>query len=61
MKTRLSIVVLAFAVALMAASGASAKKMHSLANHRAAHHSIAKKALKSADQMSLRRSHRGGF
>lgn len=60
-KTRLSIVVLAFAVALMAASGASAKRMYVHSNVHAAKHSLVKAANTSADQRSLRRSHRGGY
>jgi hypothetical protein len=58
-KTRLSIIVLALAVALMAASGASAKRMHSRTNVRAAHHSLVKQAQKSAYKGIARRAHRG--
>jgi hypothetical protein len=58
-KTRLSIIVLALAVALMAASGASAKRMHSHANVRASYHSLVKQAQKSAYKGIDRRAHRG--
>ena len=57
MKTRLSIIVLAIAVALMAASGASAKKMYVHANSHAAKHALVKAAHTSID----RRAVRGGF
>jgi hypothetical protein len=57
MKTRLSIVMLVVAVALMAATGASAAKTAVHAKQRAAYHSLVKSAHKSID----RRSVRGGF
>ena len=61
MKTRLSIIVLAIAVALMAASGASAKRMHSHSNVRAAQHSLVKQAHTTAYKGIDRRSGRAGL
>ena len=61
MKTRLSIIVLAVAVALMAASGASAKRMHSHANVRVAQHSLVKQMHKTSFKKIDRRAYRGGW
>ena len=61
MKTRLSIIVLALAVALMAASGASAKKQLVHSNQHAAKHSLVKAAQKSAHTTIDRRAARGAF
>ncbi len=57
MKTRLSIIVLAIAVALMAASGASAKRQLVRTAQHTSKHSLVKTARHSVD----RRSVRGGF
>ena len=56
MKTRLSIIVLALAVALMVASGASAKKQLVRSNHRTAHKSLVKSARHSVDRRAGRNS-----
>jgi hypothetical protein len=60
-KTRLATIVLALAVALMAASGASAKKQLVHSNVHVAKHSLVKAAQKSAHMSVDRRSVRGGF
>ena len=61
MKTRLSIIVLAIAVALMAASGASAKRQLVRTAQHTAKHSLVKAAHKTARHSVDRRSVRGGF
>lgn len=56
MKTRLSIIVLAVAVALMAASGASAKKQLVHGNQHLAKHSLVKSARHSVARHAVRGS-----
>jgi hypothetical protein len=57
MKVRASAVILAAIVALMAASGASARRIHSHSNAKQAVHAV-KKADKHADKRVLRRAGR---
>ena len=58
MKTRLATIVLAVAVALMAASGASAKKMYVHTNAHVAKHALVKADYKSAGKSVDRHSFR---
>jgi hypothetical protein len=58
MTHRASILVLVLVVALMAASGASAKRMHVRSNVHTSHYSLVKAGNHSVAQWSLRRSHR---
>jgi len=60
-KTRLSIIVLVIALALMAASGASAKKQLVHSDQHATKHSLVKAAHKTARHSVDRRSFRGGY